>query len=98
MATCNAYQSGDSMYCGGCGLQWDANDPDPPRCGKEGISKRAENLCAIRRRFEVQAVKEGLGVGRDGANEYFSFETRTAWKWFQVGRNMTRRDYAAEAV
>lgn len=28
---CRAYQASDQMICP-CGLQWDVNDPDPPRC------------------------------------------------------------------
>lgn len=30
---CLAYQASDQMLCA-CGLQWDVNDPDPPRCGR----------------------------------------------------------------
>jgi ribosomal protein S27AE len=29
---CQAQQHSDEMQCGRCGLTWDANDPDPPRC------------------------------------------------------------------
>lgn len=28
---CRAYQASDQMICP-CGLQWDVNDPEPPRC------------------------------------------------------------------
>lgn len=28
---CRAYQASDQMLCP-CGLAWDVNDPDPPRC------------------------------------------------------------------
>ena len=31
--TCKAYQdSSGQMVCVPCGLQWDADDPDPPKC------------------------------------------------------------------
>ncbi len=29
---CGAVQCSDTMYCQGCGLQWDVNDPEPPEC------------------------------------------------------------------
>lgn len=32
MRNCKAYQCGDQMHCGRCGLQWDVNDPDRPDC------------------------------------------------------------------
>lgn len=30
--TCKARQYSDEMQCGRCGLCWDVNDPDPPKC------------------------------------------------------------------
>ena len=30
--TCHARQYSDQMMCGPCALQWDVNDPHPPRC------------------------------------------------------------------
>ena len=30
--TCQARQYSDQMHCSRCGLQWDVNDDDPPRC------------------------------------------------------------------
>lgn len=29
---CYARQYSDQMQCGKCGLAWDVNDPEPPRC------------------------------------------------------------------
>lgn len=29
---CQAQQYSDQMQCGRCGLTWDMNDPDPPKC------------------------------------------------------------------
>ncbi len=29
---CYARQHSDQMVCGKCGLQWDVNDPEPPKC------------------------------------------------------------------
>ena len=29
---CEARQYSDQMCCGRCGLQWDVNDPEPPKC------------------------------------------------------------------
>lgn len=31
---CLARQYSDQMNCPACGLAWDMNDPEPPRCGK----------------------------------------------------------------
>ena len=32
MKKCTARQYSDQMNCHRCGLVWDMNDPDPPRC------------------------------------------------------------------
>lgn len=32
LAKCHAKQFSDSMVCNLCRLQWDMNDPEPPRC------------------------------------------------------------------
>lgn len=29
---CVARRHGDQMHCARCGLQYDVNDPEPPRC------------------------------------------------------------------
>lgn len=29
---CEAKQYSDQMCCGRCGLTWDVNDPEPPKC------------------------------------------------------------------
>jgi len=31
---CQARSYGDQMICAPCGLNWDANDPEPPECHK----------------------------------------------------------------
>lgn len=43
--TCQAHRENDQMCCGRCGLQWDINDPEPPRCTDdlELIEQRREN-------------------------------------------------------
>lgn len=30
--SCHARQYSSGMYCGRCGLNWDVNDPYPPKC------------------------------------------------------------------
>jgi hypothetical protein len=30
---CEAVQMSDAMVCDKCGLGWDKNDPEPPKCG-----------------------------------------------------------------
>lgn len=32
MHDCKAYRQSDEMVCGPCGLRWDVNDPEPPKC------------------------------------------------------------------
>lgn len=29
---CKAKRYNDTVECGRCGLQWDINDPEPPKC------------------------------------------------------------------
>lgn len=31
---CHARQESDELVCVGCGLRWDARDPEPPACGR----------------------------------------------------------------
>ena len=31
-ASCRAIQQNDEMHCAICGLRWDVNDGDPPKC------------------------------------------------------------------
>lgn len=33
---CEARQHSDQMICVKCGLVWDTNDPDPPKCKPQG--------------------------------------------------------------
>lgn len=40
---CDATSQGQSMFCASCGLQWDLNDPDPPQCMQENLSKHEIN-------------------------------------------------------
>ena len=32
MGDCKARRYSDQMICGRCGLTWDVNDPEPPKC------------------------------------------------------------------
>ncbi len=52
-ATCKARQVSDQMSCGRCGLVWDVNDSDPPKC-----------LIAV----EI-AIKDVAAVGRSIARQ-----------------------------
>lgn len=40
-SNCKARQYSDQMICGTCGLAWDVNDPEPPKCNpvKPSVSK-----------------------------------------------------------
>lgn len=35
MSKCHARRQNDQMHCNKCGLLWDINDPDPPKCNQE---------------------------------------------------------------
>lgn len=86
---CQAYQSGDSTYCGPCGLQWDTNDPEPPPCASAGLSVRAVDTAKLRKRFELWAVKEKYRVAQSNGR-YFEVATRNAWAGFQAGYKLPR--------
>jgi hypothetical protein len=49
--TCKAKQYSDQMQCDACGLSWDMNDPEPPKC-------RQDVACAVCE-GEAGAVKIG---------------------------------------
>lgn len=49
---CKARQQSDEIACAKCGLRWEANDPDPPKCNVqrsarvilEKINRRAKHV------------------------------------------------------
>lgn len=54
-SNCKAIQYSDQMQCAACGLAWDVNDPEPPRCaptkpGRHATSYRTE-VTEFRRRM-----------------------------------------------
>lgn len=89
VSKCQAYQSGDSTYCGACALQWDTNDPEPPQCTSATVSARAADVARLRKRFELLAATERWSVAKNGG-EYFDIATRKAWKAFQAGYSLPR--------
>jgi len=42
MSICRKKRQGDQWYCSKCGLVWDINDANPPKCGSKPT--RAERL------------------------------------------------------
>ena len=47
MENCKARQYNDQMICGQCGLQWDIDDEDPPKCmgvGEKTIKEIKQDL------------------------------------------------------
>jgi hypothetical protein len=53
-SNCTARRYNDQMICGGCGLQWDVKDDDPPSCkkvttGKKTIENIRKNLDSSKR-------------------------------------------------
>lgn len=51
MCLCKAKQYNDEMHCGRCGLVWDVNDPEPPKC----LPK--EDLLRAKGRDKIRALK-----------------------------------------
>lgn len=43
--TCKATQQSDEMFCAPCGLRWDVNDQEPPKCQCETNPPRLIGLC-----------------------------------------------------
>lgn len=64
---CEARQYSDQMCCTKCGLNWDANDPDPPECGSADDKKVIEDFrkrrtqCA--RDAALLSIRKLLGMG-----------------------------------
>jgi hypothetical protein len=50
---CVAYQASDEMKCP-CGLTWDVNDPDPPRCRRQRHVEPGRVPAQVRRAIEVE--------------------------------------------
>lgn len=48
---CQARQYGDQIICAACGLNWDANDPEPPAC--KSIDRRTRKAQAVAK-FEAE--------------------------------------------
>lgn len=59
MTTCQARQYSDQMLCGKCGLAWDVNDQDRPKCRPDpaqefrNLMTRAE-IPAVLRKFSAR--------------------------------------------
>lgn len=63
--TCAARQYSDQMHCGKCGLTWDMNDPEPPRCvtvADKELSKCYTALRSIKRRVTAEVIEPLRGV------------------------------------
>ena len=84
--TCRAKQCSDSMVCEPCGMSWDMNDPDPPKCrqsiacavceGEAGaVTVGRFRLCMDPRCADV--AKSWLGRQPDGST-YWEAEARKA--------------------
>jgi len=48
---CQSRQYGDQIICAACGLNWDANDPEPPKCGN--VDQRTKQAKAVSKFEEV---------------------------------------------
>ena len=61
MAICRAKRYGDQMICGRCGVQWDVEDTDPPKCMREGdvvIRDVRAKISRIRRMNDQRRVNK----------------------------------------
>lgn len=50
---CKARQESDQMCCGQCGLAWDVNDPEPPKCRDRKWHDRQRGFAALKRIKEM---------------------------------------------
>ncbi len=59
---CTARQHSDQMICEACGLQWDVNDPEPPKCAPDQTVEfwREYRLGSARRYALKQIARLGL--------------------------------------
>lgn len=55
---CQARQYGDQIVCAACGLNWDANDPEPPQCRAFDARTRRAKATA---KFEAEAPPTAHG-------------------------------------
>lgn len=67
--TCQARQYSDQMCCGRCGLSWDVNDTDPPKC-----SPRPAPLPLTRPRRVPQAFRSTTARFRDANRDVLERE------------------------
>lgn len=68
---CKARQFSDQMRCHTCGLVWDVNDPEPPRCSPLPVTKtpavtRDKGEGRRIRQEHWDYLKEVLGGGTNG--------------------------------
>lgn len=65
MTTCAARQYSDQMHCAKCGLTWDMNDPEPPKCvtvADRELNKCYTALSRIKRRVTAEVIEPLRGV------------------------------------
>lgn len=63
--TCEARQYSDSMRCARCGLAWDANDPEPPKCvtvADKALKDCYTALSAAKRNTRQQIAYKVIGI------------------------------------
>lgn len=54
---CRARRYNEQMICERCGLQWDVDDPEPPRCLTDGQIHRRHQLERLNRiREQIRVV------------------------------------------
>ena len=79
---CQARQYSDQMCCGKCGLAWDVNDPEPPKCKRHDDTKpkAAPVMATIYRVYQialpvsddnVQTLRDFLDNAREDPAEVF---------------------------
>lgn len=107
---CEARQYGDETACGRCGLRWDTNDIDPPRCGKETGDERMRGVAGALKALAQAGARAGLvtdaanekpkprrfeGVATEAARELFGGPAR---RQLSAGTVLRNADAQAEGV
>lgn len=87
--SCKAVQYSDQKYCDRCGLCWDTNDPDPPKCRTSEEMKATRAAAAE----ELFGVKKGVLVMTTNRDVYkvTSVLAREVGRPKLKGRKMTEK-------
>lgn len=85
LAKCHAKQVSDSMVCNLCRLQWDMNDPEPPRCPRSAAiaaGGHKDDRGKVRMELIPPELLEAVGdILTFGAEKYADRNWEYGMKW-----------------